>query len=291
MDAIAAEGVEKAFGATTALAGADLAAAPGEVLALVGPNGAGKTTLVRCLVGTAVPDAGRVELFGAAPRDADPERVGYLPQSYDPPARLTARELVAYHAALFDDARDPDEVLAAVGFEAEGAYESLSGGERRRACVATAVVNDPDALFLDEPTSGIDPAGRRSVREAVGSLAGGGTTVLVTTHDMTEAARLADRVAVLVDGRVVATGTSDALAADHAGPPELRVETDAGAVPGFDARREDGELVVRCAAAEVADAVRALDGAGAEIHAIEWHEPTLEDVYLELAGDAEGDAP
>ncbi|MFB6137323.1 MAG: ABC transporter ATP-binding protein [Halobacteriaceae archaeon] len=290
---VVAEDVAKSYGDVDALDGVSLAADAGEVLALVGPNGAGKTTLVRCLTGTLAPDAGEVTLLGESPREADRERVGLLPQSFAPAGRLTARELVAYYAGLYETARDPGAVLREVGIAEAAAdtwYENLSGGQKRRACVAATVVNDPDVLFLDEPTTGIDPEGRRAVWAVLETLVGAGTTLVLTTHDMTEAARLADRVAVLADGRLVAVDAPDALVAAHGGDSELRVTT-AGSVDASVLDRpatvRDGALVVPCGPDEVAAVVRDLDRAGVSFEAIEWHEPTLEDVYVELAGGTE----
>jgi len=221
---VVGERVRKSYGAVDALAGVDLAVEPGEVFGLIGPNGAGKTTLVRALTGTADVE-GTVRVFGTSPSAVDAGRVGLLPQSFDPPARLTARELVDYYGGLYDDARDTESVLADVGMaaDADAWYETLSGGQRRRTCVATAVVNDPDLLFLDEPTTGIDPAGRRALHRLIVRLAADGTTVFLTSHAMDEVERLADRVMLLRDGEVVAVGPPAALIAEHGGRPRLEV--------------------------------------------------------------------
>ena len=222
--AIVADGVRRTYGDVVALDGVDLAVGSGEVFGLIGPNGAGKTTLVRALTGTTEFEGG-VRVFGRSPRAVDPARIGLLPQSFDPPARLTARELVGYYGGLYDEARDVDAVLRDVGMadDADTWYETLSGGQKRRTCVATALVNDPDLLFLDEPTTGIDPAGRRSLHRLIERLAAGGTTVFLTSHAMDEVERLADRVALLRDGRVVASGAPAALIAEHGGRPRLDV--------------------------------------------------------------------
>jgi ABC-2 type transport system ATP-binding protein len=164
---IRAEDVRREYGETVALDGVSLSVAEGEVFGLIGPNGAGKTTLVRALTGT-TDVAGRVELFGTHPRSADPQRVGLLPQEFSPPARLTARELLDYYGGLYDDRRSTADVLADVGIAdaTDTVYEQLSGGQKRRACVGTALVNDPDLLVLDEPTTGVDPNGRRDLWRA-----------------------------------------------------------------------------------------------------------------------------
>jgi ABC-2 type transport system ATP-binding protein len=292
MDAVAARNLRKSYGDTVALDGVDLSIGSGEAVALVGPNGAGKTTLVRCLTGTARPDEGTVELLGGPPAAADPERVGLLPQAFSPADRLTARELVAHYAGLYDDAGEPEAALDDVGLEQRDTwYADLSGGQQRRACVAATLVNDPAVLFLDEPTAGVDPGGRRALRDLLADLVAGGTTLVLTTHDMAAAQRLADRVGLLADGRLAAAGTPDALVAEYAGEPSLFVETAAGldSVAGFAAERvADGLRLPGVEPADVGDVVRALDDAGVAFAALEWSEPTLEDAYLAATGTATG---
>jgi ABC-2 type transport system ATP-binding protein len=309
-DAIVAEGVRRTYGDTAALAGVSLSVADGEVFALIGPNGAGKTTLIRALTGTTDIDSGTVSVLGERPREVDRSRLGLLPQSFEPPERLTARELVAYYAGLYDDARDPDAVLAEMGLDSadDTRYENLSGGQRRRTCVGTALVNDPDVLFLDEPTTGIDPAGRRALWGLIEDLAAGGTTVFLTTHYMAEAERLADRVGLLGDGELVAVGSPAELVAEHAGRSRLVVDLEAGGADAadgpdaetaaaaladdVDAEPTDAGLVVRGVdPEEIGAVVAALDDGGVAYDALTWAEPDLEDVFLrlsdrEIAGDA-----
>jgi len=294
---LAAEGVTKTYGDAVALDGVSLSVGEGEVLVLVGPNGAGKTTLVRALTGTTEPDGGDVRILGVPPRSVDRSVLGVLPQSFSPPDRLTARELLAYYAGLYDDARSPADVLAEVGLdEAAGTrYEALSGGQQRRVCLGAALVNDPTVLVLDEPTTGIDPAGRRRVRELIDSLADDGAAVLVTTHDMDEAERLADRVALLADGRLRATDSPARLVAEHGGPPRVVVAFAAGASEpaeraledaGYEASARDDSVVVRDVEPEaIVGVVEALEAAGVAYEGLEWRRPALEDAYLRLAGE------
>ena len=289
-EALRAESVEKRYGETVALDGVSFSVAQGEVFALVGPNGAGKTTLVRALTGTTEPTAGSTEILGESPTEVDRGRIGLLPQSFDPPGRLTARELVRYYAGLYDGARPVEDALTTVGMaeRADTWYERLSGGQRRRVCVATALVNDPEVLVLDEPTTGIDPAGRRTLWTVLEDFADAGTTVLLTTHDMREAERLADRVGVLADGRLVEVGSPAALVREHGGDPRLIVEADGGddvlADRGYRISARGGALVVHdVGTAELGDVVAALDEAGVAYDALTWRQPTLEDVYLNLA--------
>jgi ABC-2 type transport system ATP-binding protein len=288
MDAIVADGVGRQYGETVALDDVSLSVAEGELFGLVGPNGAGKTTLVRALTAT-TDSSGTVELFGRPPRELDRERLGLLPQNFAPPDRLTARELVDFYSGLYEHARPPDELLAEVGVadSAHTHYEKLSGGQQRRVCVATALVNDPDLLVLDEPTTGIDPAGRRTLWDLLDTLADAGTSILLTTHYMAEAEYLADRVGLLADGRLVAVDSPDALVERHGGESLLSVE---GTFPpetadllDHDATATDGELTVRDVAPEEIGAVtETLNENGVGYESLTWREPDLEDVYLDL---------
>jgi ABC-2 type transport system ATP-binding protein len=296
--AVVAEDVRRTYGDTVALDGVDLTVETGEVFGLIGPNGAGKTTLIRALTGTTDAE-GRVEVLGSPPSAVDRERIGLLPQEFGPPERLTARELLGYYGGLYDPARPIESVLADVGLEedADTWYENLSGGQKRRACVATALVNDPDLLVLDEPTTGIDPAGRRALWSLVERLADGGTTVLLTTHYVEEAEILADRVGLLAEGALLATGTPAELVAEHGGEPRLEVAVEGDPVPATDALgsagyevvgTREGFAVAGIAAREVGDVAAALDDAGVEFDALSWTQPDLEDVYLALTGTGVG---
>jgi ABC-2 type transport system ATP-binding protein len=309
---VRAEGLRKAYGDTVALDGVSLTVDAGEVFGLVGPNGAGKTTLVRSLTGTTSVE-GTVEVFGEPPRDGDRSRIGLLPQEFAPAGRLTVRELLAYYGGLYDESRPVAEVIADVGLEdaADTWYENLSGGQKRRACVGAALVNDPDLLFLDEPTTGIDPAGRRALWELIESLADAGTAVLLTSHSMTEIERLSDRVGLLRDGQLVAVGPPSELIADHAGASRLVIEVgeetsdgedggttsnaaealrDAGftvAVGSGEDAAGSGEIAVEDVTPdEIAAAVDALADASVAYESLTWTEPGLEDAYLRLTGES-----
>ncbi|WP_284008840.1 ABC transporter ATP-binding protein [Haloarcula pelagica] len=297
-EVLVAEDVRRQYGDTVAVDGVSLSVRGGEVLALVGPNGAGKTTLVRALTGTT--DAtGRVELFGQSPRTVDRDRIGLLPQAFTPHERLSARELVDYYAGLYDETRAVDAVLSDVGLteDADTAYENLSGGQQRRTCVAITLVNDPDLLILDEPTTGIDPAGRRDMWELLDGLADRGVTIVVTTHYMEEAQRLADRVGLMDDGRLVTVGSPADLIADHGGDSRLVVDgpIDETAVESIDyparMRRLNGRLIVYGVRPEsIGRVVDELDAAGVGYDSLTWEQPDLEDVYLELTGTAVTDS-
>jgi len=293
-EVLVAENVHRAYGDTVALADVSLTLGEGEVVALVGPNGAGKTTLVRALTGTTDAE-GRVELFGTSPRDVGRDRIGLLPQDFSPHDRLTARELLAYYAGLYDESRDVERVLADVGLADDAGtwYENLSGGQQRRTCVGATLVNDPDLLFLDEPTTGIDPAGRHDLWELLEGLADAGVTILVTTHDMEEAHRLADRVGLLADGELVAIDAPDALIEAYGGESRLTVSGDVDESVATTLRYPtafdgDGMTVSGVAPEDIGGVVRELEDAGVDYDGLSWAEPDLEAVYMELTGNRVG---
>jgi ABC-2 type transport system ATP-binding protein len=288
--AVVADGLCKRYGDTVAVDGVSLAIEEGEVFGLIGPNGAGKTTLVRCLTGTTSYE-GTASVFGADPTDVERSRIGLLPQSFSPPERLTARELLDYYGGLYDAARETEAVLRDVGLadDADTWYENLSGGQQRRACVGITLVNDPDVLFLDEPTTGIDPTGRRGLWRVIEGLAAEGTTVFLTSHSMDEVERLSDRVALLADGQVVASGSPAELVEQHGGEPRLVIRTENGADAlarsGYRVEQGPGEVTLHgISARDIDAAVEALSDADVQYESFTWTEPTLEEVYLELTG-------
>ncbi|MDQ2074670.1 ABC transporter ATP-binding protein [Haloarcula sp. H-GB4] len=290
--AVLAESISKRYDDTVALDDVSIDVDSGEIFALVGPNGAGKTTLVGALTGTTTPDSGSVSIFGKSPTRVENSRVGLLPQSFTPPERLTARELVTYYQGLYDDPRRVDDVLAAVGMESadDTWYTNLSGGQKRRVCVGIALINDPDLLFLDEPTTGIDPTGRQSLWSLIADLAAGGTTIFLTTHYMKEAQQLADRVALLDDGMLVEVGSPTALIESHGGGTHLLVETETSPkqLTGLDAEvepTEDGIRIPDVATADIGRIVGQLDTQGVTYETLTWTDPSLEDVYLSLTDE------
>jgi ABC-2 type transport system ATP-binding protein len=196
------------FGDVRAVDGLSLAVEAGTTVVLLGPNGAGKTTTISCLVGLRRPDAGTVTVLGLDPVAARP-RIGVMPQSGGVQPGIRPLEALRLYAALFDDPLDPAALLDRVGLAHRGRvpWRRLSGGEQQRLSLALAVVGRPEVAFLDEPTAGIDVEGRRAVRGLVGGLRAEGVTVVLTTHDLDEAERLADRVVIVDRGRVVADGT------------------------------------------------------------------------------------
>lgn len=214
--AIEVTGLTKAFGAVQAVAGVDLTIASGEIFALLGPNGAGKTTTVEILEGFTARDAGEVKVLGQDPAKNDPAlkaRIGIVTQETAADPFLTVSEMVRMIAGTYPAPRPVDEVIELVGLKEKYKVRAgrLSGGQQRRLDVALALVGDPDLLFLDEPTTGFDPDARLEAWAMVRNLRALGKTVLLTTHYMDEAQQLADRVAVISAGRIIAEGTPDTL--------------------------------------------------------------------------------
>jgi ABC-2 type transport system ATP-binding protein len=223
--ALALVDVVKRYAGRTVLSGVSLAVQPGELVALLGPNGAGKTTAVEILEGYRTADAGQATLLGLDPRRGGPAlraRLGHMLQGGGLDQRSTPRELLRLYAAFHAGARDPDSLLVEVGLNGVAAtrVRHLSGGERQRLALALALVGEPEALILDEPTAGMDPEARRATRTLIGELRGRGLAILMTTHDLGDVERLADRVVILHHGHVVADGPPGAVGAT--GEPVLR---------------------------------------------------------------------
>jgi ABC-2 type transport system ATP-binding protein len=274
----------KSYGASVALRGVSFDVGPGETLGLLGPNGAGKSTTIEILEGYRDRSSGEVSVLGVDPRHGGLDwkaRLGIVLQTSADQGTATVREQIAHFAGFYPRPRDVDEVLVAVGLEekANARIRSLSGGQRRRVDVALGVVGRPELLFLDEPTTGFDPEARRRFWELIRSLSSDGTSIVLTTHYLDEAAQLSDRVAVVTGGRLVALGRPDELGDEEARTPRVTWLDDHGR---HDVRTsEPGALVAR------------LHADGGEPHSLEVIRPSLEDVYLDLVARAEeqtGDA-
>jgi ABC-2 type transport system ATP-binding protein len=279
VSAIVVRGLRKAYGELEAVRGVDFEIEEGEVFGLLGPNGAGKTTTVEILEGYRKRDAGEVSVLGNDPERPGPEfreRIGVVLQQSDLWANVTVRETHRIFAGYYERARDVDEVIELVGLSAkrDARVKTLSGGQKRRLDLGIALIGDPDLVFLDEPTTGFDPAARRAAWEMIRSLRSLGKTVLLTTHYLDEAEQLADRVAVMREGVIVRVGTPRELTAG-----DLEVE--------IRYRRNGEEVLVttseptRVLHELTAEAV----ARGEELERLEVRRPTLEDVYLSLTED------
>jgi ABC-2 type transport system ATP-binding protein len=278
--AIEVEGLRKAYGEREAVRGIDFAVRRGEVFGLLGPNGAGKTTTVEILEGYRSRSAGEVRVLGLDPGERSQalrERVGIVLQSCGIYRHLTVREAVAHWASLYPAPRDVDETIAVAGLVESAAKRTrvLSGGQQRRLDFALALIGDPELIFLDEPTTGFDPEARRHAWDTVRSLRDLGKTILLTTHYLDEAQALADRVAIIKDGRILAEGPPAGLGV---GAARYRVSW-----------REDGQLVEH----EVTDPTSLLHEAtgaalerGSSLEELSVTRPSLEEVYLELTAEA-----
>ncbi|HEX5597578.1 MAG TPA: ABC transporter ATP-binding protein [Micromonosporaceae bacterium] len=275
--AIRVRGLRKQYRDNMAVDGVDLDIAEGEIFALLGPNGAGKTTTVEILEGYRRRDGGEVMVLGADPQRAPREwryDLGIVLQTAGDLAELTLREAVHHFARYYPDPRDPDEVIDLVGLgeKATSLARTLSGGQRRRLDVALGVVGKPRLLFLDEPTTGFDPAARRNFWALIRSLADDhGTTILLTTHYLEEAEALADRVAVIVAGRIVAEG--DPATLGGRANAEAMVSWQDGTVPRS-RRTSDPSAVI----AELTKQY------GGSVPGLTVTRPSLEDIYLDLIG-------
>ncbi|MFZ9669174.1 MAG: ABC transporter ATP-binding protein [Solirubrobacterales bacterium] len=297
--AVRAEGVRKTFGQTVALDGLELRVESGEIVAVLGPNGAGKTTLLTILEGLLQRDGGSVEVLGVDPAQADAdwrERIGIVLQETALEPLLTVRESLELYAGYYRDPMPPDEVVGLVGLgnSADVRAGRLSGGQRRRLDVGIAMSGRPELLFLDEPTTGFDPAARRSAWGMIAGLRERATTVLLTTHYMEEAAELADRVVIVDDGRVVAQGTPAGLGAERGLRTAISFRLPADVEPG-DLRLPGGDSLKRVGSgtyslesdrptADLAAITAWAGSRGIELEELSVRPPSLEDVYLELTG-------
>ena len=281
MSAISVRGLHMSYGDLEAVRGVDFEIHEGEVFGLLGPNGAGKTTTVEILEGYRRRTAGEVTVLGHDPQDPGPEfrqRIGVVLQQSELWPNLSVRETHRVFAGYYAHPRDIDEVIELVGLteKRDARVKTLSGGQKRRLDLGVALVGDPDLVFLDEPTTGFDPAARRAAWEMIRSLRSLGKTVLLTTHYLDEAEQLADRVAVMREGRIVTLGTPRELTS-----ADLEVE--------IRYRRNGEDVLLR-----TSEPTRVLHelteealAHGEELERLEVRRPTLEEVYLALVDDGD----
>jgi ABC-2 type transport system ATP-binding protein len=296
---IAARGIVKRYGDLTAVDGIDITVERGACLGLLGPNGAGKTTSIEMLEGLLVPDAGEIRVLGMAwdgNGDAIRQRIGVQLQETRLPDKLTVTEILTLFRSFYDDGHEPGEVLEVVGLTEKRNTRTvhLSGGQRQRLALGCALVSRPEILFLDEPTTGLDPQARRRVWKVVEEFKKEGGTVLLTTHYMDEAERLADDLVIIDHGRIIARGSPqsiiDSLGAESIvsftvenGSAGLDYET----LPGVVGVRQDTERIeltvteTHRTLPALLDILREQDRLLSDLHT---HRPTLEDVFVSLTG-------
>jgi len=297
--AIEVKSLVKKYGDLTAVDGISFTVHKGEVFAFVGPNGAGKTTTVEILVCLRNLTSGeaRVNGFNVQDRKGQQEirkRIGVLPQDFNTFDLLTVKENLIYYKKMYGHGIDIDKLIELVDLKdkTNALYKNLSGGLKKRLAIATALVNDPEVVFLDEPTTGLDPRARRDMWNLVKGLKEQGTTVFLTTHYMDEAETLADTVAIINFGKIIAMGTPSELVSKHGGTKTLIVKN--GGKPSYDllhpilseVRLEsDGDVLVALKSeSDLADAALALNSRKTEFEELIIKRPNLEDVFLNLTG-------
>lgn len=296
---ITVAGLRKRYGDKLAVADVGFEVRPGEIFGILGPNDAGKTTTVECLTGLRTPDAGELRVLGLDPRHdraALRERVGVQLQESELPARITAREALALYASFYEHPADATALARGLGLTAKlgTQYRRLSGGQKQRLSIALALIGSPEVAVLDELTTGLDPQARRDTWDLIAGVRDSGVTIVLVTHFMDEAERLCDRVALIDDGRVVASDTPAGLAARAQGDQVLRLRTQVradatraaevvrGLGPVREVREVDGELVVTGERDAVVAVVRALDAAGIAPVDLQVDRATLEDAFVRL---------
>jgi len=298
--ALLCRGLVKRYPDVVAVNGLDLSVQRGECFGLLGPNGAGKTTTVEILEGLTPPDDGVVEVLGqrwGSGHDADIRaRIGVQLQETELADKLRVDELLAMFRSFYPSGRGVEEVLDLLELQGKrgATYLKLSGGQKQRVALATALVGDPDVLFLDEPTTGLDPAARRRIWDVIEAFRAGGGTVLLTTHYMEEAALLCDRVAIMDAGRVLEVDTPAALIASLGADQILELETDPlpapedlAGLPGVrSAERRVGRVVLQLddIGPALAAVLALVEDRGLTITSLTTHQPTLEDVFIHHTG-------
>ena len=299
MSVVVADGLRKHYGQTVAVDGVSLRVERGEIFGIIGPNGSGKTTTVECLQGLRRPDAGELSVLGLDPLRRGVElrrRIGCQLQESALPERIRVWEALDLFASLAAEARDRDELLREWGLEEkrDASFHELSGGQRQRLFVALALVTRPEVVFLDEMTTGLDPAARRVAWGLIEEIRDGGATVVLVTHFMEEAERLCDRLAVFAHGRILATGTPAEIASASGGGTRLTFsvpERELQWLNGLDhvdrVTRRDGHVEVVGTGPVLPLVAAALVEHGIVPDDLRVEQPTLEDAFLRLTGGEE----
>ena len=296
---IQVENLYKNYGPVEALRGVSFEVERGEVFGLLGPNGAGKTSTVEILEGMRTPDRGVARVCGLDPERSGvefKEQIGAVLQSTSLPDKLRVKEAIDLFAHFYRKRVDTEALLKRFQLEDKRTafYSQLSGGQKQRLALAMALVNDPEVVFLDEPTAGLDPQVRREIYDIIEELKGGQKTVLLTTHYIEEAERLCDRVAIVDHGKVIATGTPRELKHASAGTTRIEVRlakpVNDGALARLDGvascREFDGSYVLHSSRAPqtIVALVKQLESEGNELQSLEMFSPSLEDAFIELTG-------
>jgi len=291
--------LQKFYGSVEAVRDVSFEVDEGEIFGLLGPNGAGKTSAVECIIGLRQPDSGSIQVCGidaiSQPQRVK-EHVGVALQSTALQDKITPREALKLFGSFYRKQIDADELIKWFSLEekADASFDSLSGGQRQRLALAMAFVNDPEVIFLDEPTTGLDPQSRRDLHSAILDLKRDGRTVLLTTHYIEEAHQLCDRIAIVDHGKVIAAGKPDELIASAQTTPRVSVRTGAPlelsrlrSIPGVEHAEVEGNTA-RITTAQISQTVtelfRLLESQGIELLDLHIHRPSLEDVFIELTG-------
>jgi ABC-2 type transport system ATP-binding protein len=293
------ENLVKRYGDVEAVRGVTFSVEQGEVFGLLGPNGAGKTSTVEVLEGLRTPDGGRVSVCGLDPQQNSQElkhEIGAALQSTSLPDKLRVMEALRLFASFYKRRRQPEDLLKRFGLEEKrnAFYSQLSGGQKQRLALAMALVNDPQVLFFDEPTAGLDPQVRREIYDIIEELKREKKTIVMTTHYIEEAERLCDRVAIIDHGKVIALGTPRELKASSGGTTRIEVRLSKPETNGtlkslegvVDAREIDGAYVLHSQRPPqtIVSIVKHLEERGNELVSLEIATPSLEDVFIELTG-------
>ena len=301
---VAVDDLRKRYGAVEALRGVSFNVMEGEILGLLGPNGAGKTTTVECVIGLREPDSGSIEISGVdarrRPRDVK-QKVGAALQTTALQDRITPREALELFGSFYAKRTKSGELLERFALleKADSPFETLSGGQRQRLALALAFVNQPEVVFLDEPTAGLDPRARHDLHGQIARMRSDGHTLLLTTHNLDEAEQLCDRVAIIDHGRIVAAGTPRELMARSKSAQTISLATSQPfdrsllqSLSGIGEIKEDGHRVkftTPDANQTLGELVTLLGANGVEIAELHVEKATLEDVFLELTGTASRD--
>ena len=296
--AIRVEAIRKAYGRTVAVDNVSFDVGRGEIFGLIGPNGAGKTTTMECVEGLRSPDRGAIQVLGLNPgtdRYRLQERIGVQLQQAQLQKRIKVCEAVAFYAALYRRPADGDRLIEQLGLneKREAWFMTLSGGQKQRLFIALALINDPELVFLDELTTGLDPQARRAIWELVQDIRHRGKTVFLTTHLMEEAERLCDRVAIIDHGRIIDIGTPAALVRRHCPERSIVVTTDDlaideyfRAIPQINGVSRNGSAVTVRGSHDdlISEVIRCLAAHPTRVNDFRTVVPTLEDVFLRLTG-------